>query len=88
MVTFHILYLLLLDIEGATNTIDAIGAQENIVNKIVEKEDIMYYQLKVSRIYNDETITAENYYIVDYQITIDKLISAIRDHWNIECGLH
>ena len=47
MVTFHILYLLLLDIEGATNTIDAIGAQENIVNKIVEKEDIMYYQLKI-----------------------------------------
>ena len=43
---------------------------------------------KVSRIYNDETITAENYYIIDYQITIDKLISAIRDHWNIECGLH
>ena len=147
----------LLDIEGATITIDAIGTQENIVNKIVEKKghyvlpvkdnqrelrkqiksqfdsynnlygntEIIYkktiekdhgrteereYYLcynttkikdkekwntvkaiaytKVSRIYNDETITAENYYIIDYQITIDKLISAIRDHWNIECGLH
>ena len=43
---------------------------------------------KVSRTYNDETIITENYYIIDYQITIEKLISAIRDHWNIECGLH
>lgn len=147
----------LLDIEGATITIDAIGTQENIVNKIVEKKghyvlpvkdnqrelrkqiksqfdsynnlygnkEIIYkktiekdhgrteereYYLcynttkikdkekwntvkaiaytKVSRTYNDETIITENYYIIDYQITIDKLISAIRDHWNIECGLH
>ena len=147
----------LLDIEGATITVDAIGTQENIVNKIVEKKghyvlpvkdnqrelrkqiksqfdsynnlsgnkEIIYkktiendhgrteereYYLcynttkikdkekwntvkaiaytKVSRTYNDETITTENYYIIDYQITIDKLISAIRNHWNIECGLH
>lgn len=147
----------LLDIEGATITIDAIGTQENIVNKIVEKkghyvlpvkdnqrelrkqiksqfdsynnlygnieiihkktteknhgriEEREYYlcynttkikdkekwntikaiaYTKVSRIYNDETITTENYYIIDYQITMEKLISAIRDHWNIECGLH
>ena len=147
----------LLDIEGETITIDAIGTQENIVNKIIEKkghfvlpvkdnqrelrkqiksqfdsynnlygntevihkktiekdhgrtEEREYYlcynttkikdkekwnavkaiaYTKVSRIYNDEAITTENYYIIDYQITIDKLISAIRDHWNIECGLH
>lgn len=147
----------LLDIEGATITIDAIGTQENIINKIVEKkghyvlpvkdnqkelkkqiksqfdsynnlygnaevihektiekdhgrtEEREYYlcynttkindkkkwntikaiaYTKVSRIYNDETITTENYYIIDYQITMEKLISAIRDHWNIECGLH
>lgn len=147
----------LLDIEGATITIDAIGTQENIINKIVEKkghyvlpvkdnqkelrkqvksqfdsynnlygnaevfhektiekdhgrtEEREYFlcynttkikdkekwntvkaiaYTKVSRIYNDETIITENYYIIDYKITIDKLISAIRDHWNIECGLH
>lgn len=147
----------LLDIEGATITIDAIGTQENIINKIVEKkghyvlpvkdnqkelrkqvksqfdsynnlygnaevfhkktiekdhgrtEEREYFlcynttkikdkekwntvkaiaYTKVSRIYNDETVITENYYIIDYKITIDKLISAIRDHWNIECGLH
>lgn len=147
----------LLDIEGATITIDAIGTQENIVNKIIEKkghyvlpvkdnqrelrkqiksqfdsynnlygnaeiihkktiekdhgrtEEREYYlcynttkikdkekwntvkaiaYTKVSRTYNDETVITENYYIIDYQITIDKLILAIRDHWNIECGLH
>lgn len=33
-------------------------------------------------------ITTENYYIIDYQITMEKLISVMRDHWNIECGLH
>lgn len=37
----------LLDVEGATITIDAIGTQENIVNKIVEKKHIMFYQLKI-----------------------------------------
>lgn len=147
----------LLDVEGAIITIDAIGTQESIVNKIVEKKghyvlpvkdnqkelrkqiraqfdsynnlhgntEIVYkktiekdhgrieereYYLcynvskikdkekwktvkaiaytKISRTYSDETITTENYYIIDYQITIEKLISAIRDHWNIECGLH
>ena len=33
----------------------------------------------------DET---DNYYIIDYKIEIDKLEEVIRDHWNIECGLH
>lgn len=147
----------LLDIEGSIITIDAIGTQEDIVNKIVEKkghyvlpvkdnqrelrkqiksqfesynnlygnpeiihnktiekghgrieerEYFLSYNIskikdrekwktvnaiaytKVSRTYNDETITTENYYIIDYKISIEKLIDAIRDHWNIECGLH
>ena len=43
---------------------------------------------KVSRTYNDETITTENYYIIDYDISMKELVKAIRDHWNIECGLH
>ena len=30
----------------------------------------------------------ENYYIIDYEISIERLIESIRDHWNIECGLH
>ena len=147
----------LLDIEGATLTMDAIGTQEEIVNKIVtknghyvlpvkdnqkdlrkqiksqfesynnlygnnevihkktiekghgrmeEREYFLCYNVskikdkekwktvnaiaytKVSRTCNDETNITENYYIIDYQISIEKLVEAIRDHWNIECGLH
>ncbi len=147
----------LLEIEGATITIDAIGTQEEIINKIVnkkghyvlpvkdnqkelkkqiksqfdgynnlygnkdilnkktlekdhgrieEREYFLCYDVskikdkikwktvkaiaytKVSRISDDETIVTENYYIIDYQISIEKLIETIRDHWNIECGLH
>lgn len=147
----------LIDIKGATITIDAIGTQEKIVNKIVEKGG--HYVLKVkdnqkelkknikkyfdkqyniysnneidycksvekdhgrSEIreyflsYNIETIqekekwktvnaivyvkvttmegeevkVRDNYYIVDYKILIERLVYVIRDHWNIECGLH
>ena len=147
----------LIDIKGATITIDAIGTQEEIINKIVEKEG--HYVLKVKKnqkelnrnvkkqfnkinnlygnsevkykktiekdhgrfeireyflIYKtneikdkekwktvsalayvkvqitmgDETKVTDNYYIVDYEISIDDLEKAIRDHWNIECGLH
>ena len=43
---------------------------------------------KVSRTSNDETIITDNYYIIDYEISIEKLVETIRDHWNIECGLH
>ena len=147
----------LLDIEGAIITIDAIGTQEEIVNKIVDKkghyvlpvkdnqkelrkqiksqfesynnlygnseiyhektiekdhgrieerEYFLCYDIskikdkekwktvksiaytRVSRTYNDETVITDNYYIIDYKISIEKLIEAIRDHWNIECGLH
>ena len=147
----------LLDIEGATITIDAIGTQEDIINKIVNKgghyvlpvkdnqrtlkkeiksqfdsynnllgnpevfhknavekdhgriEEREYYltyntskitdknkwktvnaiaYMRVTRTENDETTITDNYYIIDYEIDIDKLIEAIRDHWNIECGLH
>ena len=147
----------LLDIEGAIITIDAIGTQEEIVNKIIDKkahyvlpvkenqrelrkqiksqfesynnlygnpeilhdktiekdhgrieerEYFLSYNIskikdkekwktvsaiaytKVSRTYNDETITTENYYIIDYEISMEELVKAIRHHWNIECGLH
>lgn len=147
----------LLDIEGATITIDAIGTQEDIVNKIVDKgghyvlpvkdnqrilkkeiksqfdsynnllgnpeifhkstvekdhgriEEREYYltyntskitdkekwktvnaiaYMRVTRTEQDETTITDSYYIVDYEIEIDKLIESIRDHWNIECGLH
>ena len=147
----------ILDIKGATITIDAIGTQEEIVNKIVDKEahyvlpvkdnqkelrkqiksqfesynnlygnSQVYHEktiekdhgrieereyflcydiskikdkekwktvnaiayTKVSRTYQEETIITENYYIIDYQIKMENLIEAIRDHWNIECGLH
>ena len=147
----------LLEIEGAKITIDAIGTQEEIINKIVnkkghyvlpvkdnqkelkkqiksqfdgynnlygnkdilnkkilekdhgrieEREYFLCYDVskikdkikwkavkaiaytKVSKISDDETIVTENYYIIDYQISIEKLIETIRDHWNIECGLH
>ena len=147
----------LLEIEGSTITIDAIGTQEEIVNKIVDKgahyvlpvkdnqkelkkqiksqfesynnlygnsevfhektiekdhgriEEREYFlcydtskiknkekwktvnaiaYTKVSRTYKDETVITENYYIIDYQISMKKLIESIRDHWSIECGLH
>ena len=147
----------LLDIEGATITIDAIGTQEKIINKIVDKgahfvlpvkdnqrelkkqikshfesynnlygnsevfhkksiekdhgriEEREYFlsyntskikdkdkwktvkaiaYTKVYRIFKDETIMTENYYIIDYEISIERLIESIRDHWNIECELH
>lgn len=147
----------LLDIEGATITIDAIGTQEDIVNKIVNKgghyvlpvkdnqrilkkeiksqfdsynnllgnpevfhkstvdkdhgriEEREYYltyntskitdkekwntvnavaYMRVTRTERNETTITDNYYIIDNKIEIDKLIDAIRDHWNIECGLH
>ena len=147
----------ILDIKGATITIDAIGTQEEIVNKIVDKgahyvlpvkdnqkelrkqiksqfesynnlygnpevyhektiekehgrieerEYFLCYDIskikdkekwktvnaiaytKVCRTYQEETIITENYYIIDYQIKMENLIEAIRDHWNIECGLH
>jgi len=148
----------LLDIEGTIVTIDAIGTQEDIVNKIVndnhahyvlkvkdnQKElrkdikrqfnkfnnlyfnkDVIYKKtteknhgrgeireyfltyktdeisdkekwktvnalayVKVQTIENEEVRITEHYYIIDFEITVNQLIEAIRDHWNIECGLH
>ena len=148
----------LLDIEGAIVTIDAIGTQEDIVNKIVndnhahyvlkvkdnQKElrkdikrqfnkfnnlyfnkDVIYKKttekdhgrgeireyfityktdeisdkvkwktvnalayVKVQTTEKDEVKITEHFYIIDFEITVDQLIEAIRDHWNIECGLH
>lgn len=147
----------LLEVKGATITIDAIGTQEKIVNKIVDKgahyvlkvkdnqkelkKDIKKYfekqynlygnneiqycksvekehgrneireyflsynvegitdkekwktvngiaYVKVTIMKEEEVTITDNYYIIDYQIPIDKLVYVIRDHWNIECGLH
>ena len=147
----------LLNIEGATVTIDAIGTQEDIANKIVDKkghfvlkvkknqkelnrdvkrqfnkfnnlygnEEVIYKKtiekdhgrgeireyfltyktseikdkekwkivkalayVRVQVMINDEVKVTDNYYIIDYQIDINDLEKAIRDHWNIECGLH
>lgn len=147
----------LIEIKGATITIDAIGTQEKIVNKIVEKgghyvlkakdnqkelkKDIKKYfdkqynlygnneiqycksvekehgrneireyflsynigeikvkekwktvkaiaYVKVTMMQGNEVTITDNYYIIDYQIPIDRLVYVIRDHWNIECGLH
>ena len=147
----------LLNIEGATVTIDAIGTQEDIANKIVDKkghyvlkvkknqkelnrdvkrqfnkfnnlygnEEVIYKKtiekdhgrgeireyfltyktseimdkekwktvkalayVRVQVMINDEVKVIDNYYIIDYPICINDLEKAIRDHWNIECGLH
>ena len=37
---------------------------------------------------NEEVTITDNYYIIDYEIDINRLEEVIRDHWNIECGLH
>lgn len=37
---------------------------------------------------NDEITITDKYYIIDYKIDINRLEEVIRDHWNIECGLH
>ena len=147
----------LIDIKGATITIDAIGTQEEIVNLIVEKgghyvlkakdnqkllnrdikkyfnkqynlygnDEIKYYKsiekdhgrseireyflsyntesitdknkwktvgaiayVKVQTMVGEEVTITDNYYIIDYEIDIKRLEEVIRDHWNIECGLH
>ena len=39
--------------------------------------------MRVTRTEQDETTITDNYYIIDNKIEIDKLIDAIRDHWNI-----
>jgi len=44
--------------------------------------------VRVERTIQDETSIADNYYIVDYPIQIDKLEEVIRSHWDIENGLH
>ena len=44
--------------------------------------------VKVTIMQAEEVKITDNYYNIDYQIPIDRLIFVIRDHWNIECGLH
>lgn len=36
----------------------------------------------------EEIKVTDNYYIIDHKININELEKSIRDHWNIECGLH
>ncbi len=43
---------------------------------------------KVLRTIGEETTITDNYYIIDYKITIDKFIKSNRDHSNIEYGFH
>ena len=147
----------LIDIKGATITIDAIGTQEEIANMVVKKgghyalkvkdnqkelkRDIKRYfnkhnnlygnseikykktlekdhgrseireyflsyevseikdkakwktvkaiaYVKVKTMEQEEVRETEHYYIIDYEIDINRLEYVIRDHWNIECGLH
>ena len=147
----------LIDIQDATITIDAIGTQEDIVNKIVDngghyvlkvkdnqkelKKNVKKYFDKQNNLYGnleieykktvekdhgrseireyflstnistitdknkwktvnaisyvrvqtmigDEVTITDNYYIIDYDIGVERLEEVIRDHWNIECGLH
>lgn len=44
--------------------------------------------VKVQREEKDELKITDNYYIIDYKIDIEEVEKVIRDHWNIECGLH
>ena len=44
--------------------------------------------VKTQREENDELKETHDYYIIDYKIDINELVETIRDHWNIECGLH
>lgn len=147
----------LIDVAGATITIDAIGTQVDIAKKIIEKgahyildvkgnqktlknnikgqfnkynnlighEEVAtkrtiekdhgrieirnYYvtyntsnikdkenwgsvkaliYVRIERIVNDESTITDKYYICDYEISIDEVVETIRDHWNIETGLH
>ena len=60
---------------------------QNVILKIKDKEkwkavNVTAY-MKVSRTYNEKTIMTD-----DYQIDMKQLIEAIRDYYNIECGLH
>lgn len=44
--------------------------------------------VSVQVIINDEIKDVDNYYIINYKIDINDLEKAIREHWNIEFGLH
>ena len=51
------------------------------------KNSISISICKVQITMGDEIKVIDNYYIVDYEISIDDLEKAIRNHWNIKCGL-
>ena len=62
------------------------------VDEIKDKEKwktvkaVAYVNVKIMN--GEEVKTTDNYYIIDYEININDLEKTIRDHWNIECGLH
>lgn len=44
--------------------------------------------VRIERTIKDETCINDKYFIIDTKISIDKLVEVLRDHWNIETGLH
>lgn len=79
------IYDLLCCLKDFTNIADFMKLKEIYFTKLLNLESgtPLHYCL-----YDDETIVTEIYYIIDYQISIEKLIETIRERWNIECGLH
>lgn len=59
-----------------------------IKDKIKWKTVKALLYVKIQREENDELKVTDNYYIFDYEIDIEEAEKVIRDHWNIECGLH
>lgn len=61
---------------------------ENITDKLKWKTVKAIAYVKVQTMTNEEVTITDNYYIVDYQIDVLTFEKVVRDHWNIECGLH
>ena len=66
--------------------------QLNSIGEIKDKEKwktvktLAYVKIQIMT--GDEIKVTDNYYVIDYQININDLENAIKDYWNIECGLH
>lgn len=61
---------------------------DNITDKLKWKTVKAIAYVKVQTMINEEVTITDNYYIIDYEIDILNFERAVRDHWNIECGLH
>ena len=44
--------------------------------------------VRVQTMIGDEVTITDNYYIIYYDIGVERLEEVIKNHWNIECGLH